>query len=487
MPGIVPNPMKFISTFLLLLPAILCFSQKEEKDQVHPWYLNHILSLSDSTGVAGLLYQEKKSGVAFLDNNGNVSTELSLSGPVIGVAKWKNNIVAVYSDQWDTWHAIKEVHAVLIDGKTRAILSDQLLYSNPGKNAIICSLNSDDRGNFGYLLIRTTGQPGNYDLNSEKDLRRLEATTAATVIFLSDPFQPLAKSLTSVAIGTNYLSSYANNKGEIAILSYTDGQVVAEKFGRDGQLQKKITAPLPDYTPMFRDWNDGLRGLFNPSSADVLTFSLANPDLGRKHRNLSTFVFDFSNGKASVLESAKLDKDYYNQLKTDAALDKTKHFKEVEDLRADGIIYLGDTVAVINEIRYYEVGTPNIRFFSEGTIMSLYDRQYHLLHRFFLDRFYEKIGDGGRGWTYHVRNGKIMAVCNEIHGAEHFDNICYIIDPKTYTMDRKVLDWGNIPRMSMSDMQTVFWFRNNLLKDASAGGHFLSSRFTTSLVKVDFP
>lgn len=479
--------MKTISTILLLLPAILCFSQKEGKDQTHPWYFNHIVSLSDSTGVAGLMFRDKKSGVAFLDNNGNVSTELSLSGPVIGVAKWKNNIVAVYSDQWDTWHAIKEVHAVLIDGKTKTILSDQLLYSNPGKNAIICSLNSDDKGNFGHLLIRTTGQPGNYDLNSEKDLRRLEATTAATAIYFSDAFQPLLKPLPSAAVGTDYLSSYANSKGEIAILSYSNGQVVAEKFGRDGQLQKKITAALPDYTPMFRDQDDGLRGLFNPISPDVLTLSLANPDPGRKHRNLSSFVFDFSNGKASVLESAKLDKDYYNQLKTDPALDKTKHFKGVEDLRADGIIYLGDTLALVNEIRYYEIGSPNIRYFSEGTIMSLYDRQYHLLHRFFLDRFYEKISEGGRGWTYHVRNGKIMAVCNEISGAEHYDNICYVIDPRTYTMDRKVLDWGSVPRMAMPNMQTVFWFRNSLLKNSWAGGSLLSSHFNTSLTKIDLP
>jgi hypothetical protein len=460
----------------LLDPVQPClFSQKQAS---HPWLLDSALYLSDSTAVATLAFREDKSGSAFLDQNGYISNELSMPGRTIGLAKWKGNIIVFCVDQYDRWKMIKNIHAVLINIKTKAILQDQLFFTNPGKNFIVCKVIKDDQSNFGSLLVRTTGLEGNFDPNHPKRVAHKAETTALTTVYLSDAFQPVTRSLSTAPIGTPYFAAYANRKGEMAILSYAGDKIVAEKFGSDGQLQKKVTVAFPGFNPWAVEANNSSRGAFRPDNDDILVFSVMK----------GVFVADFGSEKAFPLETPGLnDKAYNDRVDSDPDAKKGKYFKYPGSFKPNCLFFVGDTLIFSKEIQYDQSnGGPNIRFIAAGTMVTMYDGQFHWLHQFYLDRYFESFSDGGRGWSYHVQNGRLLAFGNVITGAEHYDNICYVMDLHNYTNDLKTLEWGDGKRGDYSNIETVCWFRNNLLKNQATGREF-SRHFEGRFVKIAYP
>jgi len=476
---------------LLLLSLFLQqgFAQKKEKPEEWPWQIKNILYLSDSTGVGNLEYSEKKSGLVFVNQNGQVEKEVSLPGHVFGIAKWKGNILGIYSNAWDS-KVDKEIHAVLLDAKKRTILSDKLIYQNPGDIQLDCSMGNDNRGNFNYLLIRVTGLTGDPGRTlSEKEQKKMGATTALTALFLSDKLEPTLKQLSSAAIGGLFLSNYTNRKGDIAIISELDDQLIAEKFGQDGQLQKKVSGPLEFAQDRPSTYWSHITGRFDPSSDDLLAFSIKNYDHKGRHSLLSLFVFDFAGGRALTNGTVTLDKDYFKQLKQDPELTRSKHFKDVENLTPDGVVYIGDKLAVCNEIEYtWAMGQQGsaTRYTSEGAIVSIYDRQLHLLHQFFLDKTYEAFIDIGRGLSYHIRDGKLLLLGNELAGIGAYSNFYYVLDPEKFTMEKKKPEWGNVGKSAPVNTLTVFWFNNSILKNHSAENYFFGKHVNSYLAKVSY-
>jgi len=483
--------MKKFSTFLpLLLSITLGFAQKKEKAPEWPWQISDILYLSDSTGVGKLAYSDKKSGMVFVNEKGIVEKEVPLPGHVFGFGKSKSNILAFYSNEWDG-KPMKEIHAILVDAKTKGVLFDKLVYTNTGENQLDCSLGKDNGGNLSYLLIRTTGLTGDPGRTlSEKEEKKLNTTTALTALFLSDKGEATLRQLPSAAIGGLFLSAYTNRKGEIAIVSELNDQVVAEKFGLDGLLQKKLTSALefPEDHPSNSFWSHRV-GRFDPTTDNTLAFSINNQDHRKRHMLLSLFVFDFATGKVLTNGSSTLDKDYFKQMKDNPELTKTKHFKDVENLKPDGVVYIGDKLAICNQIQYiWSMGQQGsaTRYTSEGAIVSIYDRQLKLLHQFFLDENYECFIDIGRGFSYAIRDGKLLLFGNELAGIGAYDNFYYALDTEKFTMEKKKPEWGAVMKSYPVDPATVFWFHKSLLKTHAAGGYFFGKHVDSYLVKADY-
>lgn len=482
--------MKFLYLSLLLT---LCleygYAQKKEKPQESPWQFKSILYLSDSSGVGSLEYSDKKSGLAFVNQTGEVEKELSLPGHVFGIGKWKGNIVCFYSDAWDD-KVDKEIHAVLVDARKKTILSDKLVYQNPGDVQLDLSMGNDNRGNFYYLLIRVTGLTGNTGRSlSNKEEKKLSATTALTAVFLSDKLEPSLRQIPSAAIGGVFLSNYTNRKGDITVLTEMDDQLIAEKFGQDGQLQKKLTSALEFPQDRPSTYWAHKTGQFDPSSDDILSFSIRNFDHKGRHSLLSLFVFDFARGKVLTTGPTTLDKDYFKQLKENPELTKSKHFKQVEDLTPDGVSYIGDKLAVCNEIQYtYSLGQQGsaTRYASDGAIVSVYDRELHLQHQFLLDKTYEAFINMGRGFSYAIRDRKLLIFGNELAGIASYNNFYYVLDMDKFTMEKKVPEWGNVGKSCPVNTNTVFWFNNGILKDHSSESYFFGKHVKSYLVKVSY-
>jgi len=478
-----------LSVLFVLLSFTGSFAQKKEKPTEYPWQIRNIVYLSDSTGVGNLGYSDKKSGLAFLNQNGQVEKELSLPGNVTEIGKWKNNILCIYINEFAGKPA-KEIHAALVDAKKRTILSDKLIYQNQGDIQLDLTPGKDNAGNFYYLLIRTTalaGDPGR--TISEKEEKKLGSTTALTALYLSDKLEPTLRQLQSAAIGGIFLSSFTNKKGEIAILTESNDQLIAEKFGQDGQLQKKLTTALEFPDDRRSTYSSHRAGRFDPNADDLLAFSIENGDHKNHHSLLSLFLFDFATGKVLTNGPSILDKDYFHQMKDNSELTKTKHFKDVEDLKPDGVLFIGDKLAVCNQIQYLwslpQQGAA-VRFTSEGAVLSLYDKQLHLLHQFFLDMYYECFMDVGRGLSYHLRDGKLLVFGNELAGVGAYGNFCYALDLNKFSVEKKIPEWGNVMKSYPVDPQTVFWFDKSILKNHAAGNYFFGKHVDSYLVKTEY-
>jgi hypothetical protein len=482
--------MKSLSVLLiLLLPAILTWAQKPDKPGAFPWKMEQSLYTSDSTGVASLTYSGDKTGLAFINQDGVLEKELPLPCNTIGIGKWNGDIIAFYINEFDYRSVTRQIHAVLIDAKTKSILADKVVYNNPGDNMLSWEMGNDDRGNFAHLLIRVTGQdkaPGR--TLDEKEQQQMDETTAMSILSLSDDLKPTLKPLASAAIGGIFFDNYTNTRGEATIVSYANDRLVAERFGTDGQLLKRIETPI-DYAYLYFDWNDSRRGRLDPGTGDTLTFSMAHTDHRKKSSLLSLLVFDLKDGKTLFQQTSQLNKEYLQQCCDSLPLVRSKHFKPIQYLKPDGIIYVGDKLVVFNEIRYNWSMPQNgvsLRFDSEGVIVNFYNNKYHLLRQLFLDRFYECYFNMGRGLSYCIRDGRILAFGNEQPHAFGYGSFCYSIDPETFTAEKRRLEWGDIPKTSPVDLNTLFWFRNTIVNNHNSNEYMFGSHLNSYLGKVDY-
>jgi hypothetical protein len=474
---------------ILLLAAASASAQKQDKPAEYPWRMVQSIYTSDSTGVARVTYSGERSGLAFINQEGALEKELPLPGNAIGIGKWHGNIIAFYIDEFDYKRVTQQIHAALIDAREKTILEDKIVYNNPGDKMLQWSMGNDCQDQFDYLLIRVTGQEGAPGRSwSERERKHMEETSALWTLGLSDHLQAVLKPLASAAIGGFFLNNYANCRGEITIVSYTNDQLVAERFAPDGALLKKVSTPL-DYAYGYNDWDDSRRGSLDPVSGDTLTFSLAHPDHRGKDQYLSLVVFDLKGGKTLFRQCSQLNKDYFRQFRIDEDQVKSKHFRSVEYLRPDGIFYVGDKLVVFNEIRYnWAIAQQGdgARFDSEGVIVNFYDRKYQLVRQLFLDRYYESFFNAGRGLSYCLRDGKILAFGNEIPRSLTYGNFYYVIDPETYTSERKDAAWGDIPKSSPVNLGTMFWFRSTIVKNHYDDRYLLGSRLNSYMEKISY-
>jgi hypothetical protein len=484
-----------MTRYTLLLLSLLFvdrgFSQKQTKDDgTYPWNMLSTLYTSDSTGIILPLY-DKNNSIYWINQNATVNKELPLPGPAFGISKWRSNILVFCTQNSIETQYNKKVHALMIDNKTKTILWDKVIYINPGGLYQQYLVTNDAEGNFAYVLVRTSNHSGSLRemFQTRRELRNMRATIAMTVIFLSDAGDPVVKEVSSSAIGGTCLANYANQKGEVALVTYNKGLLTAEKFGCDGQLQKALSVPF-ECDPEWKDECKGRHGIFKPGQDDLLIFAVADPDRSNEnHRHLGNFAFDFGQGKVTTLESTKLTKDYFQQFKTDPGLGEPKHFKKIKELRPDGLLYLGDTLMISNEVRYLDnLATPDFHtwyWHSEGLIVSLYDKQYRLLHRFYLDRNYVNYNYSiGIGLSYHVRNGKILAFGSD--GDLKFNSFYYILDPKYFTMEKKVASSVNLSEKYVSDTENIFWFRDSLVEGRWIE-HFMANHVNTAFMATIYP
>jgi hypothetical protein len=482
--------MKNLFSLLLSTLTILnAFSQPDPGK--HKWTTKKIVYTSDSTGVASLDYNDPaKSGLLFVSQDGAILKELAIPGYLIDIAKWKDHVLAFYSDE-PKGRVAKTIHAALVDTRTQAVAKDAVIFTNPGDHQLQCSAIADDEDNFQFLLVFTSKTKGRITNVWEEDDYSKIITTPLQLdaISLAAPFDFMTKPIATSGIGCEFvLGNYANRKGEIGLVTYNKGIITAEKFGLDGQLQKKIECPF-EYEVGFQ-LIDCSHGLFDPNAGESLVFSVANP--GRSSRSqLGTFVFDFAKGNLLTLESDKLNKAYHKDLQNNPDLPKSKNFEDVEGFKPSGILFVGDTLITCREIRYREITAPSTpqNWFSEGTIMSFYDRQFHLLHQLFLDRRFHSYTSAGMGLSFHVRDHKVLVFGNEtVHDfAITFKNICFVIDPANFSVEKKTVAWGDVPEKFAAITGTVFWFRNSLLKSHSSQQNYPGWGGGTTLVTAAYP
>jgi hypothetical protein len=482
------NIVKTLGATLILLAFFTpAFSQEQNKPQEYPWIITDRIYTSDSTAAAILEYYDSKRSIGFISQNGILQKEVPLNGAnILGLGKWKGNILCFYTEEKEnTRH--KDIHAVLVDGKTQTLLTDKVIYANPGNRQLDMAVGNDAAGNFHYLLIRSTDFKAGFMHPVEWFSESIQRTTGLAELQLSDQFQPAVKELSSMGIGGDFMGSFTDAKGQLTLLSFYKDQLIAERFSPEGQLQQTLTTPL-DYTPngiaLIKDWI----GQLDPANGNILTFNIVH---GSRRKYLSLFVFDFETANIVLQQTDELNKDYIRAFKNNPDLTSTRHFQPADDLKPVNIAYTNDKLVVFHEITY-ELCPPNngpCALNAEGIIASVYDRQqYHLVHQFFLDRWEETKFEVGRDISCTVRDGKIHVFgCQNISNPIYkYDNFYYVIDPEKNIAERKTPDWGPNPQSDPIDARSIMWFQNCILRVNAGGRLYADSKPHSYLVKVNY-
>jgi hypothetical protein len=402
------------------------------------------------------------------------------------LGKWKGNIVCFYTEEKENTRK-KDIHAALVDGKAQTLITDRVIYTNPGNRQLDMVVGNDAAGNFHYLLIRVTDFRAGFMHPVEWFSESIQRTTGLAQLQLSDQFQPVVKELSSTGIGGDFMSSFTDAKGQLTLLSFLKDQLIAERFSSEGQPQQTLTTPL-DYTPngisLINDWI----GQLDSATGNILTFTIVH---GGRPRLLSLFVFDFETAGIVFQQTNELNKDYVQSFINNPDLTGTKHFQPVDDLKPVNIVYTNDKLVVFHEITH-EWCPPNngpCNLDAEGVIASVYDRHdYHLVHQFFLDRWEETKFEVGRDLSCSLRNGKIHVFgCQNISNPIYkYDNFYYVIDPERNTAEKKTPEAGLNPQSDPIDARSILWFRNCIVRVNAGGGEFADSKPHSCLVKVNY-
>jgi hypothetical protein len=475
------------ATLAFLAFFIRAFSQQQAKPQEYPWFITDRIYTSDSTAAAILEYNDSKKSLGFITQSGILQKEIPLNGSnILGLGKWNGNILCFYTEEKEnTRH--KDIHAVLVDGKAQTLLSDKVIYTNPGNHQLDMAMGNDAAGNFHYLLIRSTDFKAGFMHPVEWFSESIQRTTGLAELHLSDQFEPAVKELASIGIGGDFMGSFTDAKGQLTLLSFNMDQLIAERFSPEGQLQQTLTTPL-DYTPngiaFVKDW----MGQLDPANDNILTFNIAH---GGRHRYLSLFVFDFEARQIAFQQTNELNEDYTRALKNNPDLTAAKHFLPADDLKPVSIAYTDDKLVVFHEITH-EWCPPNngpCTLDAGGIIASVYDRQqYQLVHQFFLDRWEETKFEVGRDISCIVRDGKIHVFgCQNISNPIYkYDNFYYVIDPEKNIAEKKTPDWGPNPQSDPIDAKSIMWFRNCIVRVNAGGREYADQKPHSYLVKLNY-
>jgi hypothetical protein len=479
---------KTLSAFVVLLVVFApAFSQPNDKSTEYPWFITNRIYTSDSTAAAILEYHDNKRSVGFITQEGSLKEEIPLKGTnILGLGKWNGNILCFYTEEKENTHH-KDIHAVLIDGHAQTLLADKVIYTNPGNHQLDMAIGNDATGNFRYLLIRATDFKPGFMHPVEWFSESIQRTTSLAELQLSDQFEPVVRQLSSVGIGGDFMGSFADDKGQLTLLSFQKKQLIAERFSTEGQLQQTLTTPL-DYTPngiaFVKDWI----GQLDPANGNILTFNIVH---GGRHKYFSLFVFDFDARAIVFQQKEELSSNYVRALSNNPDLTNTRHFEPADNLKPVNITYTNDRMVVFHEITS-EWCPPNngpCTLKAEGVIATAYDRQpYHPVHQFFLDRWEETKFEVGRDISCTVRDGKIhLFGCQNISNTNNkYDNFYYVIDPEKDIAEKKTPDGGLSPQSDPIDARSIMWFRNSIVRVNAGGREYADSQPHSRLVKINY-
>ncbi len=477
----------FCATLVVLSLFIPAYSQQHDKPQEYPWFIANRIYTSDSTAAVILEYRDNKRSIGFISQDGSLQKEIPINGAnILGLGKWKDNILCFYTEEKEnTRH--RDIHAVLVDGKTQTLVTDKVIYTNPGLRQLDLEMGNDAGGNFHHLLIRSTDFKAGFMHPVEWFSESIQRTTGLAELQLSDQFEPTIKELSSVGIGGDFMSSFTDDKGQLTLLFFNKDQIIAERFNPEGQLQQTLTTPL-DYTPngiaFVKDW----MGQLDPANGNILTFNIVH---GGRHKYLSLFIFDFEARTIAFQQKNELNKDFIRALQNNPDLVTARHFQPADDLKPINITYTKDKLVVFHEItsQWCPPNNGPCTLHAEGIIASVYDRQqYHLVHQFFLNRWEEAKFEVGRDISCTVRDGKIHVFgCQNISSPVYkYDNFYYVIDPENNIAEKKTPDWGPIPQSDPIDARTIMWFRNGIVRVNAGGREYADSNPHSYLVRINY-
>lgn len=421
--------MQFLKSVALAIIFIISysgsFSQKTgaSKSKCN-WYIKEVFNLNETQALGIVEFSFLRQNVVLINNLTKVEWETRIDEYIWGLSKFKGNILVFYKK-------FGELHMATLDIKSGKILDDKII-NNGSKHHHLVVVQNDPAGNFDNLLVRTAtfGQP---------------ETKAIRLITLSEEGKAIAKDLPSVAINGSYIGCSVANGGHISVASIVNNSVVVEQFNHEAVLENKLEKPL-NCRKKF-DYNAQMRTDGFASNTVVISLKYENPD---KDNVFSYFSFNFNNKQVVVADEAPLNKT--SQYK----------FKNKDYLTPVDILFTNDKIIMVKEVNYLiknQSGAPTY-YFSEAAIVSVYDKQMHLLHDILLDKKTGGYSSGAIGLGFNINNDKLYVLSGEYPSTGTNGDYSYKIDLSTGKWEKKKIGSGKPSTYKPLFTHSTFWFRN---------------------------
>jgi len=382
------------------------------------WHIRDVFYLNQSQGIGIAEFTPLRNFVVLVNNEAKVEWEARIDEYIWGISKFKGNILAFYKK-------FGELHMATLDPKSGRILDDKLIYK--GSKQIYVTVQNDPSGNFGNVLIRS----------SFFDLKTL------TLITLAENGNATIKEVPSVAIGASYIGNSMAKDGHFFIASIINNSVVVEQFNHEAVLESKLEKPLDSrkkfsYSGIMRTDN------YN-NNAVVISLKYQNPD---KDYVFSYFNFDFEKKQVAIANEKPLNKE------------SDYKFKSNNYLEPMIALFTNDRIILLKEVNYLSGSSSYsanpAAFFSGSAVVSVYDKQMHLLHDIVLEKDLSPnhfapnvIGSG-----CHIINDKLYFLTNDPSSS-----IYYTIDINSGKWEKKKTGTN---RQIVTPAST-FWLNNECI------------------------
>lgn len=445
------------------------------------------LTANDSIAFTTLRYGRKDYGFGVVSSKGVMNWQVRVPGYILGLGKFKNNVVVFYTfEDLKSLTALKEVHVALIDLKEKKITEDKIVYKNETKYQIDPSILDDPEGNFTYLLIRTTPLKGGIGSMANNSETKLNETTQLSAISLQTNLATQSKDFKSIALESAFVAACEGINNDVYVASFSNDQLVTEKFDGDGDPKGKLSVGAPCRTksrfhPVIK--YDNLQG-------NCIEVAIAYEN-NHKDDVLRSFRFNFNDQKAYATEEAVLNKDYVKRLEQPQGEKKTRlsNFKSIDELYPVQILETNDHVIVLKEIQYHFTpsGDDAERFGRDGNIISIYSKKdLHTERDLIIDKTCETFIMGGTSICSYIKNGKLYTVTCELTGPGKYKTFLYTINIDDGTMAKKELEKEDAGKGWITDPTTIAWFSDNFITPFDSGKAFIHMKFDTDLQSENY-
>jgi hypothetical protein len=365
-----------------------------------------VLYIGQNEAIVSVWHSALGHALIRVDNEAKVKWKSAVPGYILGTAKWKNNVIAFCTKEWNYkeygYSPLKEVIAAVYDPETGKKVKEKVVYVNETKKFVEPIIHSNEDGQFGQLLVRQTSYSG-------KGIKDKWASTAINVISLNDDLVPSSSGLQSEALNGEYLGSLLNNKGETLVVSYSGNKVVVEKFKADYKTASKLETPgTYEHKGMIMRIND---------KNDQSIF-IAMTERGNHKIELALYEFDFIGNKVAS-SNQTLHKESVKTWKAQNKEEKERviDFKDVDNLKLACLLQTDDKVIAVLEERY-------TRFDNDGkmsgttigpVVILFFGRKLNLLNSQAIAKEFDIDSRYLMEWTIgcHMYEGKLLLVTND--------------------------------------------------------------------------
>jgi len=468
----------FIIVVTLLLSCTASYSQD--------YLITNTLAGNDSIAFTTLRYGRKDYGFGVISSKGIMNWQVPVPGYPLGMGKFKKNVIVFYTlENLEGFTTLKEVHAALINLQEKKITDDKVVYSRKDKYQVYPFVLDDPQGNFTYLLIRTSALKGLLGNGAAQVKEKTNETTELNAISLEANLEPHSKDYKSIALESVFVTACVGMNNDLYVFSFSNDQLVTEKFDSDANLKGKLSAAAPAKTnkqffPVTK--YDSLRG----NCVDVaIAYSNNHQD-----DVMRSFRFDFNDQKAYTTEENVLDKSYTKQLKTTDGENKgLSNFKDIDELYPVQILETDNKIIVLKEIQFTQSSNSDqnvLIYFREGSIISIYSKDLHPESNIIIDKDFRTYILGGTGICSQPKNGKLYTVTCEMPRAGKYKSYLYTININNGSMEKRELEKEDAGKGWITDPTTVAWFSNDFITPFSSGKAFIHLKFETDLQSENY-